>query len=122
MYKYNKTRSFKDKPLMFFISVILIAAFGLGIIIILVWHLKNKAEKLKITDTKIEFEQGLLNKNRTELNISSVRTVKIKQDFSQRIFGVGDIEIYTAGDNPEFVAYGMPNPNSINEIIQNNGK
>jgi len=115
---------FKNNPLGFIITLILIPALGLGLLIFLVWHLKNKASKLIVTDKEVLFEKGLLSKERSEVNISSIRTVKIKQSFFNRIFGTGTIELYTAGDSPEIVAAGMPDPNKIRELVkngQNNG-
>ena len=111
---------FKNNPLGFIICLILIPAGGLGLLILLTWHLKNKASKLTVNDNEILFEKGLLSKERSEVNISSVRTTKVKQSFFNRIFGVGTIEIYTAGDSPEIVASGMPDPNKIREFIKAN--
>ncbi|RLW66570.1 MAG: hypothetical protein B6D70_03430 [gamma proteobacterium symbiont of Stewartia floridana] len=71
-----------------------------------------------MNDSEILYEKGLLSKERSEVNISSVRTTKVKQSFFDRIFGVGTIEIYTAGDSPEIVAKGLPDPNRISEIIR----
>ena len=115
---------FKNNPLGFVISLILIPAFGLGLLIFLIWHLQNKASKLIVTNKEVLFEKGLLSKERSEVNISSVRTVKVKQSFFNRIFGTGTVELYTAGDSPEIVAVGMPDPNKIRELVkngQNNG-
>jgi uncharacterized membrane protein YdbT with pleckstrin-like domain len=109
---------FKNNPIGFIITLLLIPVFGIGLIILLGWHLKNKASKLIVRENGILFEKGLLSKERSEVTISSVRTVKIKQSFFNRIFGVGRIEIYTAGDSPEIIATGMPDPNKIREIIQ----
>ena len=109
---------FKNNPLGFILSLLLIPAFGIGLLILLAWHLKNKGEKLVISDKEILFETGLLSKNRAEVNISSVRTVKIQQSFFNRIFGTGTIELYTAGDKPEIVAKGMPDPNKVRELIR----
>jgi uncharacterized membrane protein YdbT with pleckstrin-like domain len=111
---------FKNNPLGFIICLILIPVGGLGLLILLTWHLKNKASKLTVNDNEILFEKGLLSKERSEVNISSVRTTKVKQSFFNRIFGVGTIEIYTAGDSPEIVASGMPDPNKIREFIKAN--
>ncbi len=111
---------FKNNPLGFIICLILIPAGGLGLLILLAWHLKNKASKLTVNDNEILFEKGLLSKERSEVNISSVRTTKVKQSFFNRIFGVGTIEIYTAGDSPEIIASGMPDPNKIRELIKAN--
>ncbi|SMN14675.1 hypothetical protein CRYPA_656 [uncultured Candidatus Thioglobus sp.] len=108
---------FKNSPFKFILALILVPAFGIGLIIFLIWHLQNKAAKLTVTEADILFEQGLLSKERSEIKIDSVRTVKVKQSFSNRIFGTGTVELYTAGDSPEIVAVGMPNPNKIREYI-----
>ena len=115
---------FKNNPIGFILTIAIIPAFGVGILIFLVWHLKNKASKLVVTENELLFEKGLLSKERSEVNLASVRTVKIKQSFFNRIFGTGTVEIYTAGDSPEITAVGMPDPNRIRELVknkQNNG-
>lgn len=109
---------FKSNPIMFVISLLLIPVFGVGLLILLGWHLQNKASKLTVTENEILYEKGLLSKERSEINITSVRSTKVKQSFFDRIFGVGAIEIYTAGDSPEIVATGMPDPNKIRELIK----
>ena len=109
---------FKNNPIGFIISLLLIPVFGIGLLILLGWHLQNKASKLTVNENEILYEKGLLSKERSEVNISSVRTTKVKQSFFNRIFGVGAIEIYTAGDSPEINAVGMPDPNRIRELTK----
>ena len=111
---------FKNNPLGFILCLILIPVGGLGLLILLTWHLRNKASKLTVNDNEILFEKGLLSKERSEVNLASVRTTKVKQSFFNRIFGVGSIEIFTAGDSPEIVTIGMPDPNKIRELIKAN--
>ena len=113
---------FKSNPLGFILSIVLIPFFGLGIVIFLIWYLRCKSSRLVVTDTEILFEQGLLSKDRSELNFSSIRTVKVKQSFFNRIFGTGTIELYSAGDSPEVVATGMPDPNKIRDLIKGKQK
>ncbi len=113
---------FRNSPIMFIICLLLIPVFGIGLICFLIWFLQNKASKLSVNENEILFEKGLLSKERSEVNISSVRTTKVKQSFFNRIFGVGAIEIYTAGDTPEFVATGMPDPNKIRDLIKSRQK
>lgn len=109
---------FKNNPLGFILALLLVPVFGLGLLIFLVWHLKNKSLKLVVTDNEVLFEKGLLSKERSEVTISSVRSVKVKQTFFNRIFGTGTVELYTAGDSPEIVAPGMPDPNKVRELIR----
>jgi uncharacterized membrane protein YdbT with pleckstrin-like domain len=137
--RYSEHSTVKDKPLSFVILVLAIIALLVGaiwlkdektymlidgvlliiaIVILLIWILKNKANLLQIDDSDILFEVGLLSKDRSEVKIESVRTVKIKQSFFNRMLSVGTIEIYTAGDSPEIVAKAMPNPHKVREIIK----
>lgn len=111
---------FKNNPLGFILALILVPVFGLGLIIFLVWYLKNKSSRLIVTEEDVLFEKGLLSKERLELTIRSVRTVRVKQSFWNRIFGTGTIELYTAGDSPEIVASGLPDPNRVRDIIKAN--
>lgn len=109
---------FRNHPVGFIISLLLILAFGVGLLILLWWYLKNKSSKLSVTEHDILLEKGLLSKVRAEVSITRVRTVRISQTFFNRIFGVGKVEIYTAGDKPEIVASGLPEPNRIRELIK----
>lgn len=109
---------FKNNPIGFILSLILIPVFGVGLLIFIVWHLRNKSSKLTVTDKEVLFEKGLLSKERSEVNISSVRTIKVKQSFFNRIFGTGTVEFYTAGDKPEIVAVGMPDPNKVRDLVK----
>lgn len=108
---------FKNNPVGFIVAVLLIPV-AVGVIILLWWYLQTKSSKLTVFENEILFEKGLLSKERSEVNISIVRTVRVKQSFFNRIFGVGTVSIYTAGDNPEIVAKGMPDPNRIRELIK----
>jgi uncharacterized membrane protein YdbT with pleckstrin-like domain len=107
---------FRNHPLLFIGAILLIAAFGLGILILLYWFVMSKAETLTITNGEIRYEKGILSKTRKEIRLPSIRSVRVHQSFAQRIFGTGDIEIYSAGDQPEIVAKGMPDPHRIREL------
>lgn len=109
---------FKNHPFLFILSVLLIAAFGLGLLILLGWYLHNKASRLTVYENEILFEKGLLSKERLEVNMHSVRTIRVNQSFLDRVFGVGKVEIYTAGDSPEIIAHGLPDPNRIRELVK----
>lgn len=112
---------FKNHPFGFALSILLIP-LAIGILILLWWHLQNKSSRLIISENHVLYEKGLLSKARSEINIDSVRTVKVKQSFFNRLFGTGTIELFTSGDQPEIVARGMPDPNRVREIIKANQK
>jgi uncharacterized membrane protein YdbT with pleckstrin-like domain len=98
-------------------AVLLIAAFGVGIIILLYWYVKTRATALTVTDQELMYERGILSKDRTSVSLKHIRSVNIAQGFINRIFGVGTVQISTAGDEPEFTIADMPDPYVIQEAI-----
>ena len=128
----------KNKPIWFILNIILnvgglVAAirfdqqsyqivglvFWLGTIIaLLVWYIRIKSTKVSVTNYNISKEKGLLRKNRKQVDIDKVRNIEVDQSFLDRIFGVGHIAVYTAGDLPEFEVSGLPNPNAIWDIVE----
>ena len=109
---------FRAHPFLFAGCVLLIAAFGLGIIILLYWYIKTRMTALIVTEHDITFEQGILSKDRTSVSLRHVRSVRVTQGFVNRIFGVGIVEIATAGDEPEFSVKDMPDPHEIRDAIR----
>jgi uncharacterized membrane protein YdbT with pleckstrin-like domain len=101
---------------------ILLIPVGVGIILLLWMYLKTKMDKLTIKEGEIIWAHGLLNKSYTEINMSSVRTVRVSQSLLQRMLNAGDLVIYTAGDNPEVVIRGLPEPEKLRGYIKGRSK
>ena len=108
---------FRAHPFWFILSVLLIAAFGVGILILIYWYIQTRATELTVTDSDLMYERGILSKERTSVSINHVRSVNVVQSFVNRILGVGTIQISTAGDEPEFTIADMPDPHVIREAI-----
>ena len=108
---------FRAHPFWFILSLLLIAAFGLGILILLYWYIKTRATALTVTSNDITYERGILSKDRTSVSLRHVRAVHVTQSFVNRMLSVGTIEISTAGDEPEFTIADMPDPHVIREAI-----
>lgn len=103
---------FRSNPLL----VILLLISVVGIVGLGIWWIKCKGERLAVSDSEILMERGLLSKQRTQLALSSVRTVRISQSVFQRMLGVGNIEIFSAGDYAEIAIRGMPDPNRVRAL------
>ena len=109
---------FRNHPFGFVLSILLVAV-AIGILILLVWYVKTKAEQLTITREELRYEKGILSKQHNELRLTSIRSVRVNQSLMQRILGTGDVDVYTAGDAPEITVKGMPDPHEIRELIGN---
>ena len=114
-YSQNPTM-FKGNPLGFIGCILLIPVAGLGLFILLWWYVSARNTLFSIDENEIRYETGVLNKEHSEIKKSSIRAVKVRQSLLERMFGVGTVEIYTAGDSPEIVAKGMPEPHRIREL------
>ncbi len=108
---------FRAHPFWFILFVLLIAAFGVGLLILLYWYIKTRATALTITDHELMYERGILSKDRLSVSLRHVRSVEVKQSFVNRILGVGTIEVSTAGDEPEFTVKDLPDPHEVREAI-----
>jgi len=100
------------------VIAVLIIPVGIGILILLYWYLDMKADKLTIKQDEVVWTHGLLSKKYVEINMKSIRTVRVEQSLLQRMLNAGKVEIFTAGDSPELIVNGMPNPNRIRELIK----
>lgn len=124
---------FRNNPLWFVVCVAALTIAGLlaaeipQLILlviacsILLWmflFLISKSQRLTITNDEVRFEKGLLAKNRTELSLGKVRSIRIDQSFFQRILGVATVEFFTAGDQPEISVNGLPNPHKIRDLVE----
>lgn len=108
---------FKNNPLGFIIAILLVP-LAIGILILLAWYLKCKSTKLEFTGNDLILEKGLLSKAHTELNVDSIRTIKVYQSFFNRIFGVGKISVFTAGDTAEIEVAGLPRPHDLRDLVK----
>jgi uncharacterized membrane protein YdbT with pleckstrin-like domain len=108
---------FRAHPFWFILFVLLIAAFGIGLLILLYWYIKTRATALTVTDHELLYEKGILSKERLAVSLRHVRSVQVNQGSINRILGVGTIEIKTAGDEPEFTVDDLPDPHEVREAI-----
>jgi uncharacterized membrane protein YdbT with pleckstrin-like domain len=93
-------------------------AIAIGLFNLLRWWLATLMDRLEIHEQELVWTHGLLSKEYTEINMASVRTVRIEQSLFQRIVGAGDLEIFTAGDAPELTIRGLPRPQEIRQHIK----
>jgi len=87
-------------------------------LIVALW--KRAALVLRVYGDRVVLEKGVLSKDVKEVFISDIRTVDTKQSLLQRMFKIGDVMIATAGTSGyEDVAYGLPDPRGIKDLVMN---
>lgn len=99
-------------------GIVGIALVAIGFLLFASWWISTKVDRLVIKEDEIVWIHGLINKQYTEIHMSSVRTVRVSQGILQRIMNAGDVTIFTAGDVPELVIKGLPDPGAIRNHIK----
>lgn len=109
---------FRNRPIEFIIALALCLVWGIGLIILLVWWIRNLATTLTVTTKRTTLQKGLLSKFTSEVFHKDVRNVQVTQTVMQRLFNVGRIEISSAGQGDfEIAVAGIFNPSEVKRII-----
>jgi uncharacterized membrane protein YdbT with pleckstrin-like domain len=110
-------RMFADEPGWFILAVLLVPV-GIGIVWLLWWYIVIRNTLITVGEERILLSRGVFAKERVEIELSSIRTVEIDQTLVDRIFNVGILKIYTAGDKPELQQGGMPDPERLRSALR----
>jgi len=117
LYEANPSM-FRNHPIAFVVSVLLIAAFGAGLIILLVWWVNTLGTTLTVTSEQTTLRKGILSKFTNDVFHDNVRNILVRQTFLQRVLDVGWIGISSAGQSGvEIEVAGIRSPHKVKEII-----
>jgi len=90
-------------------------------VLLLLWpikrHLQRQTVKLTLAGDKLRYETGLASKSMRLIQLPKVQDVRVLQSFGQRMFGVGDISIETAGENSRLIVENLDRPRELAEQI-----
>ena len=69
------------------------------VVFLAIRHIQRRSTKIIVSADRLRYESGLLSKTTENLELSKVQDVRVVQSLMQRIFGVGDISLETAGSS-----------------------
>ena len=90
--------------------------------LLLIWPLKGHANrqavKVTIEGEKLHYESGWFSKSTRIIQLPKVQDVRVNQTMVQRIFGVGDVSIETAGETSRLTVPDLDQPQMVaNQIL-----
>ena len=94
---YETKLSYWSRFWLFFIGVILIPAFGLGLLLILWEWLVCKTTILALTNNRVIFKSGIFSLNIMEFRLGKVESIMLDQGIIARILGYGVLTITGTG-------------------------
>ncbi|MBA3315409.1 MAG: PH domain-containing protein [Planctomycetaceae bacterium] len=104
-------------PMVLLASGAVIAA--LGAVYWLVWWAQTRFTMLTITSRRSTLRRGLIARETSEVQHRDVRNLQINQTTLERLLGVGDIAISSAGqDGLEIHVEGIPHPEKVAAVVR----
>lgn len=90
-----------------------------GLVWLLVLHLKRKNTRYKITDRSIDYEVGIFTRKIETLQLWRVKDLTFHQGFAERMMGVARIHVVTTdASDHELVLRGLPGSRELFESVK----
>lgn len=108
----------KARPVLFALSVILVPAYGLGIVILLYWWLSAASRELVVTPRRARKRTGILSNQVTELEHRDVKNIQVSQGPVQNLMNTGTLRLSSAGQaGMELTMTDIEDPQSVRDLI-----
>lgn len=91
------------------LGVLLLPAFGIGLIFLVMAYVKYKTTELAITSKRVIVKFGFIRRSTIEININKVESIQVDQDVLGRMFNFGTLIISGAG-TPQAPVAGISEP------------
>jgi uncharacterized membrane protein YdbT with pleckstrin-like domain len=94
---------------LFFIGLIFIALYGLGLLFWAAAAIRYFTTELTITNKRVIAKFGLVSRSTIEINLQKIESIQVNQGILGRIFNFGSIVVSGAG-NPQAPIPGISSP------------
>jgi uncharacterized membrane protein YdbT with pleckstrin-like domain len=80
-------------------------------------HIRQHFTKATLAGDKLRYESGVLSKTTRTIQISKVQDVRVDQSFLQRLTGIGNLSIETAGETSRLTIDNIDSPQAVADAI-----
>ncbi len=91
--------------------------------LLLLWPLmgwiKRSMKKATVAGDRLRYETGFTSKSTRTIQLSKVQDVRVDQSLTQRMFGVGNISIETAGESSRLTLVNIDSPQTLADELLN---
>jgi len=78
---------------------------------------RNRFTTMQISGDRLKYEAGMASKTARSIPLHKVQDVTVKQSFGQRLLGLGDLSIETAGETSRLTIEQIASPRVVAEQI-----
>jgi putative membrane protein len=83
-------------------------------LLLLLWpavkHVQRQSTTIKIEGDKLRYETGIFSKTTRTIQLPKVQDVRVDRSLNQRMLGLGDLTIETAGESSRLTISGIEDP------------
>ncbi len=80
-----------------FLGVVLLPAFGVGLILLAVAYVRYKSTELAVTTKRIIVKHGFIRRSTIEINLNKAESIQVDQGLLGRLFNFGTLIISGTG-------------------------
>jgi len=91
------------------LGIVLLPAFGIGLIFLVMAYIRYKTTELAITTRRVIVKFGFIRRSTVEINIAKVESIQVEQEVLGRLFNFGTLIISGAG-TPQAPIPGISKP------------
>jgi uncharacterized membrane protein YdbT with pleckstrin-like domain len=81
-------------------------------------HLQIAFTKMTVEGDRLKYETGILSKTSRALLLSRIQDVRVDRSVGQRLLGIGDLSLETAGETSRLTIRDIDRPQEVAERIQ----
>lgn len=85
-------------------------------------QLKRRVVSMRFHDDHLTLETGFFSRSRRTLDTAKIQDVTVRQSFGQRLLGVGDLTLESAGESGRMSIANLDRPREIADAIINSSK
>lgn len=89
--------------------------------VLLLWagmrHIELRFTRMSVSAGRLRYETGMLSKTTRTIEIHKVQDVRVDQSLTQRMLGIGNISIETAGETSRLTMGNVDRPHDVADRI-----
>ena len=90
-------------------------------VLLLIWPIRRQIQrqftKATIAGDRLRYEVGMLSKSTRNISLPKVQDARVDQSMTQRMFGVGNLSIETAGETSRLTLRNVDDPQHVADEI-----
>lgn len=80
-------------------------------------HIKRRIVTMRLFEGHLTVESGLISRTRRTVDVAKIQDVTLSQSLGQRILGVGDLRLESAGESGAMAMRNIDHPRKIADLI-----